>query len=112
MATEAVAPLVLDLRYSRGFYDVQPKELGHCAGARRLDAGERQVGPFGELVAKHPANERLVDLKLVDVHPRHQPTLSIGEAAQRDQPASVIAPGQLRCGGSTSKHDRLLSRIW
>jgi len=34
------------------------------------DSAERQVGPLRELVGEEPMHERLVDLKLVGVHPR------------------------------------------
>jgi len=40
---------------------------------RRLDPAEPQVGPLGKLLGEQPPDERLVDLELIGVHPRHRP---------------------------------------
>jgi hypothetical protein len=38
-----------------------------------LHAAEGQVGPLGELLGDKPPDEGDIDLKLIRVHPVHQP---------------------------------------
>ena len=51
--------------------ELVPEPEDRVDGPAGLDPAERKVGPVGELLGEEPPNERLVEVELVGVHPRH-----------------------------------------